>query len=80
MLLLELGQINDKLVCLVNDLIPKQDINTIRHNVTKFEGMNIEERVKWLKDECPAAMRACRTLKKDYVVVLNTYNIKSLES
>ena len=74
-LFLYLGEYGTKVCCLDNNVMTDSDKIVIREASGELDELPLETRVNWLKENCPGAMTAYRTLNKSDVQVINRMQV-----
>lgn len=75
-LVLELGSRGNKVHCLVDDNLQPGERSVIRNASKTLDGMNLEERVEWLKNNVPSSIKSVRTLDISRLDILKTYDVQ----
>ena len=54
---LELGEIGDKLICILDEYISKNDAIIIRKNINKLKDYTLNNKITWFKENIPVAYK-----------------------
>lgn len=79
MLLLVLGEKDNKVHALLSEGLDSADVGIIKSNNDFLDTMDLETKVRWIKEACPNTIKNYRTLKKLNLVILKEYDIKKSE-
>jgi hypothetical protein len=77
--ILYLGEQSSTIIGLDEQIIPIEQVNLIRSNIEQIKKMTQEEEIKWMKENIPAYRIGFRTFNKEFVTILNEYNIKPID-
>ncbi len=75
-LFLYLGDYGTKICCLDNNIMNDASKGIIREAANELDELSLEHKVNWIKENCPSAMKAYRTLNKLDVQVVNKIQVK----
>ena len=76
-LFLYLGESDSKYCFLDSEKISEDIKNRIKKNSDKLDKADMEHKVAWIRENCPGALSAYRTVKKNNFAIMKKYAIKS---
>jgi len=76
-LVLMLLDLDDKYVGLIAHDINDADISKIRKNITQLDSFNIEDKIKWFKQNITSYNKAYREFKKKQTKIDNMFSLRN---